>query len=220
MSDREDHLVGSFPFLPKQERAQQKRNALLESGHTLFVSKGYEQTTAKEIAANAGVATGTFYRYFSDKRQLLMALLEDQIEKLMVPEPSWMTSDPESLIAAILETRENRLNELGLHRVLPELLPKDPELAEVLLSARRKIHGKIFSGLKRAFEQELTWKDLDLNTVTWSLMLLVENAHEIKEKSGVQTDYRKMARVICRMIFPPEVIKNLKMNTIGKTKND
>ncbi|MDV2687606.1 helix-turn-helix domain-containing protein, partial [Alkalihalophilus lindianensis] len=65
MSEREDRLAGEFPFIPRQERAQQKRNALLESGRILFVSKGYEHTTAKEIAAHAGVATGTFYRYFS-----------------------------------------------------------------------------------------------------------------------------------------------------------
>ena len=30
MSDREDHLVGEFPILPKQERAQQKENRYLK----------------------------------------------------------------------------------------------------------------------------------------------------------------------------------------------
>lgn len=64
MPDREDKLVGEFPFVPKQERAQQKRNALIESGYALFNSKGYELTTAKEIAAHAGVATGTFIGIF------------------------------------------------------------------------------------------------------------------------------------------------------------
>ena len=84
MSD-DEKLVGEFPFLPKQERAQAKRNALIESGYALFHEKGYEQTTAKEIAAHAGVATGTFYRYFSDKRQLLMSLIEDKIETFLIP---------------------------------------------------------------------------------------------------------------------------------------
>lgn len=208
MSDREELLVGKFPFVPKQERAQQKRDALLESGHKLFISKGYEQTTAKEIAADAGVATGTFYRYFSDKRQLLLSLLEDQIEKLMVPEPSWRTSDPESLIESLLEAHEKRLSEIGLHRVLPELLPKDPELAEVLLQAKRTIHGRILSGLKKAYEQGLTWKDLDLETVTWSMMLLAENAHEKAKQCDEKTDYRQVAKVICRIVFPPDIIKN------------
>lgn len=212
MSDQEDLLVGEFPFVPKQERAQQKRNSLLESGHALFISKGYEQTTAKEIAAHAGVATGTFYRYFSDKRQLLMSLLEDQIEKLIMPEPQWKTSDPVSLIASLLEAHEIRLNELGLHRVLPELLPKDSELAEVLMTARRKIHTKILSGLKKACDQGLTWTDLDMDTVTWSIMVLAENVLEKKDRWGVQADYREVAKVICRIVFPPEVLRTLLMN--------
>ena len=209
MSDREDQLVGDFPFVPKQERAQQKRNALLESGHALFISKGYEQTTAKEIAAKAGVATGTFYRYFLDKRQLLMALLEDKIEKLMPPEPSWVNGNPETRLAELLEAHGNRLQRLGLHRVLPELLLKDPELSEVIASAKLKIHGRIYAGLQKACEKGLTWKDLDLNTLTWSIMLLAENTTGKVLESGDTEEYHKTARVICRMVFPPEVLKKL-----------
>jgi AcrR family transcriptional regulator len=118
MSGNEEVLVGDFPFFPKQERAQQKRRALLDSGRILFVLNGYEQTTAKEIAAHAGVATGTFYRYFYDKRQLLMSLLENQMEILMPPEPSWFHNDPERRLAVLLENYDRQLNELGLHRVL------------------------------------------------------------------------------------------------------
>ncbi|CAH2717304.1 hypothetical protein BACCIP111895_04496 [Neobacillus rhizosphaerae] len=210
MSDREDILVGDFPFVPKQERAQQKRNALLESGHMLFFSKGYEHTTAKEIAAHAGVATGTFYRYFSDKRQLLMSLLEDKLDKLLPPEPSWLSCDPEALLASLLEAHNDRLKEVGLRRVLPELLPKDPELAEVLSVARRKIHGRILSGLKQVSECGLTWKDLDMDTVTWSIMVLAENGPDKEKQSGKQADYHELAKVMCRMVFPPDILKKLR----------
>ncbi|MFP7296562.1 TetR/AcrR family transcriptional regulator [Neobacillus niacini] len=209
MSDREDQLVGEFPLIPKQERAQIKRDLLLKSGHELFVSKGYEHTTAKEIAAHAGVATGTFYRYFSDKRQLLMSLLEDQIEMLMPPEPKWGVSNPESMLASLLEHYDKRLKKMGMQRVLPELLAKDKEFAEVLAAAKRKIFTRILSGLKRAYDNDLTWNDLDLNTVTWSVMTLAEHAPDKMKQCGNQTDFLEVAKVICRLIFPPEVIKQL-----------
>lgn len=209
MSDREDQLTGEFPLIPKQERAQLKRDLLLKSGHELFILNGYEHTTAKEIAAHAGVATGTFYRYFSDKRQLLMSLLEDQIEMLMPPEPKWGVSDPESTLAALLEAHDKRIKEMGMQRVLPELLAKDTEFAEVLAAAKRKIFTRILTGLKMAYDRNLTWKDLDLNTVTWSLMTLAEHAPEKMKQCGNVTDYREVAKVICRLIFPPEVIKKL-----------
>jgi len=214
MPERDDKLVGEFPFVPKQERAQQKRNALIESGYALFNSKGYEQTTAKEIAAHAGVATGTFYRYFSDKRQLLMSLLEDKLEKFLPPEPSWISRDPEAVLAALLEAHYERLNEVGLKRVLPELLSKDPELAEVLGAARKKLHARIHLGLKQASENGLTWSDLDLDTVSWAIMVLVENGQEKESQSGKRVDYREVAKVICRMVFPPEAIEDLQSRKI------
>ncbi|MBO0961084.1 TetR/AcrR family transcriptional regulator [Neobacillus sp. MM2021_6] len=216
MPDHEEKLVGEFPFVPKQERAQQKRNALIESGYALFNSKGYEQTTAKEIAAHAGVATGTFYRYFSDKRQLLMSLLEDKLEKFLPPEPSWMTNDPETVLASLLEAHYHRRNELGLQRVLPELMTKDSELAEVLGVARRKIHDRMLSGLKQASESGLTWPDIDLDTVTWAIMVLVENGLERQNQSGKKVDCQELARVICRMVFPPEVLEHLQKSELEK----
>src|SRR4051812_29412386 len=219
MSDREDHLVGEFPILPKQERAQQKRESLLKSGHALFIMKGYEHTTAKEIAANAGVATGTFYRYFSDKRQLLMALLEDQIEMLMPPEPKWGVRDPESTLAGLLEAYDMRLKELGLQRLLPELLAKDSEFAEVLAAGKRKIYDRILFGIQKAYDHGLIWQDIDLNTVTWAMMILAENVPEKMKQCGKQADYREVAKVICRMIFPPDVIKKLQTEAVEKEKN-
>lgn len=212
MPDNDDLLIGEFPFLPKQERAQQKRNALLESGLHLFISSGYEQTTAKEIAAHAGVATGTFYRYFSDKRQLLMSLLEDKIDKLLPPEPSWVSRDPESLLASLLEAHNKRLSEVGLQRVLPELVLKDPGLAEFLGDARRKIYSRILFGLKQAEENGLTWKDLDLEAVAWAILVLVENSHGNDNLGGKRTDYQEISKVICRMVFPPDVLEQLRVS--------
>ncbi|WP_338788643.1 TetR/AcrR family transcriptional regulator [Metabacillus sp. FJAT-53654] len=213
MSEHKDEqLVGEYPSLPKQKRSQQKRDALLESGRALFIEKGYEQTNAKEIASHAGVATGTFYRYFTDKRQLMMSLLEDQLEKLLPPEPNWTNVDPESFFATLLEQHYKRLNRLGLHRVLPELLLKDPQLAEVVAEARKKIHARILVSLKNAREQGIVWADLDLDTVSWSIMVLSDKIPEKLTECGSQADYSKLAKVICRLVFPPDVLKQLKLN--------
>ncbi|MFE8697880.1 TetR/AcrR family transcriptional regulator [Cytobacillus sp. FJAT-53684] len=208
-SSDERTFVGAFPIIPKQERAQQKRSALLESGRSLFIEKGYEQTTTKDIASHAGVATGTFYRYFSDKRQLLLSLLEDKLDKLMPPEPNWMHQNPEQLLASLLENYTKSLETMGIHRVLPELLPKDRELSMILLEARRKMHTRILSSLQQAKKAGLTWKDLDLDTVTWAIMIMVENSPEKTEHSGRQLDFLEMAKVICRLVFPPDIIRNL-----------
>jgi TetR/AcrR family transcriptional regulator, mexJK operon transcriptional repressor len=201
-----NQLAGDFPIVPQQERAQQKRDALIESGRQLFIVNGYSQTTAKDIAAKAGVAIGTFYRYFSDKRQLLRSLIEEQLELLIPPEPSWINGDPEVLLAALLEKHYKRLDEIGLHRVLPELLPKDPELSEILIEARRTLHSKFLTSLKQIENKGLTWKDLDLDTVAWMVLTIVENGPKKKEYSENEINYADIAKVICRIVFPPEIL--------------
>jgi TetR/AcrR family transcriptional regulator, mexJK operon transcriptional repressor len=212
MSEYQDEqLVGEYPYVPKQKRAQAKRLALLESGRTLFIKNGYEQTNAKEIAAHAGVATGTFYRYFVDKRQLMMSLLDDQLDKLMPPVPDWTIMNPETFLAKRLEHHYKKLDELKLHLILPELLVKDSQLAELIEEARIKIHSRIISSLKSAKEQGLVWEDLDLETISWSILLLSEQVPQTLNQGRSQEDFLKLAKVICRLVFPPEKLEQLKM---------
>lgn len=47
------------------------RSLLQEAALKLFGERGYEQTTAAEIAAQAGVTERTFFRHFPDKREVL-----------------------------------------------------------------------------------------------------------------------------------------------------
>lgn len=205
MSEHEDRqLVGAFPYVPKQERAQQKRNSLLESGRELFIKNGYEPTTAKEIATHAGVAIGTFYRYFSDKRQLLLALLQNQLDKMLPPEPNLIKTNPEEFLAGILENHYKQLEQIGLYQVLPELLIRDPELAEVLIQSRKNWHTRILLGLQHAKEKGLTWSDLELEMVAWSILVILENIPKKEKESGIKTDYVELAKLICRMVFPPK----------------
>jgi TetR/AcrR family transcriptional regulator, mexJK operon transcriptional repressor len=150
-----------------------------------------------------------------------MSLLEDRIEMFMPPEPKWGVSDPETTLAALLESHDKRLKEMGLQRLLPELVAKDTEFAQVLASGKRKIFNRILSGVKLACDKGLTWTDLDLNTVTWSLMTLAEHSPEKMKQCGIQTDYHQVAKVICRLIFPPEVINKLRTSeTAAVEEND
>ncbi|MDF2936066.1 MAG: TetR family transcriptional regulator [Paenibacillaceae bacterium] len=58
--------------LPQQQRSIETKQKLTEAAIGLFREKGYFQTNAKEIAKAAGVATGSFYTYYTDKRQLFV----------------------------------------------------------------------------------------------------------------------------------------------------
>src|SRR5262245_5800653 len=47
------------------------RERLQAAALELFATRGYEQTTAAEIAGAAGLTERTFFRHFADKREVL-----------------------------------------------------------------------------------------------------------------------------------------------------
>lgn len=47
------------------------RGRLQEAALALFAERGFDQTTAAEIAARAGLTERTFFRHFADKREVL-----------------------------------------------------------------------------------------------------------------------------------------------------
>ena len=51
--------------------AEDARRRLRHAALDLFTEKGFEATTAAEIAARAGVTERTFFRHFPDKREVL-----------------------------------------------------------------------------------------------------------------------------------------------------
>ncbi len=59
-----------------KRRGAKTREAVLQAARRLFSQHGYESTTTRMIAREAGVAEGTIYIHFPSKRHLLFALLE------------------------------------------------------------------------------------------------------------------------------------------------
>ena len=54
-------------------RAAQTRAAIVRSAMRLFRQHGYEATTMRAIARDAGVSTGNAYYYFGSKEELIQS---------------------------------------------------------------------------------------------------------------------------------------------------
>jgi len=63
-----------LPPLPTQ-RGQRTRERLIRAAESVFGDVGFYDTRISEITREAGVASGTFYLYFSSKEQLFRAVL-------------------------------------------------------------------------------------------------------------------------------------------------
>ncbi len=54
-------------------RSERTREALIQAALVRFLAQGVEDTSAEQIAADAGVSLRTFYRHFGSKHDLLFA---------------------------------------------------------------------------------------------------------------------------------------------------
>jgi AcrR family transcriptional regulator len=69
---------------------------ILEAAVRLFLADGWERTTTREIAAAAGIATGTLFNYFQCKEAIAAHLISDALE-LVQQEFQDRPRGPESL---------------------------------------------------------------------------------------------------------------------------
>jgi AcrR family transcriptional regulator len=61
---------------PRETRAQERRDQLIETALALFAQEGVDGTRIADLAQAAGVAHGLVYHYFRSKEELLFAALD------------------------------------------------------------------------------------------------------------------------------------------------
>src|SRR5216683_883436 len=67
----------------KEKQRQERADLILQAAEAVLTEKGYADTSMDEIAARVGIAKGTVYLYFPSKQNLVFALLERELEKLL-----------------------------------------------------------------------------------------------------------------------------------------
>ena len=109
------------------------RGRLQEAALALFSERGFDQTTAAQIAARAGVTERTFFRHFADKREVLFggsALLGERIIEGVENAPG--ADGPLDAVSRGLDAAADFLGESrrDLARQRQSVIAANPELRE------------------------------------------------------------------------------------------
>jgi AcrR family transcriptional regulator len=132
----------------KEQMAEARRTQILMGAAQVFAEKGYHKATTKEIAQAAGVAEGTIYNYFDNKRELLLAMIElvaaQSLKNLIVAQTP---ADPKEFITMILHNRYQLAQERSYLIV--------PIVAEMFSDAdlRQEVYRKILMPVTALLEQ-------------------------------------------------------------------
>jgi AcrR family transcriptional regulator len=135
----------------------ERRRELIATAQELFYSKGYENTSVRDIVDELGVAKGTFYYYFDSKLGILEAMVDEVLsqslallheimadETLPVLEKwarafqavgAWKTERKAEMLAMlhVMQMDENLLLRYKVQTRTVELL--SPELAKIIAQA-------------------------------------------------------------------------------------
>src|SRR5699024_5343566 len=68
---------------PVQQRSARRVERMLDAASDLLNEHGYEALTTTAIAKRAGVAVGSLYQFFPDKRAVVQALTQRNLERFM-----------------------------------------------------------------------------------------------------------------------------------------
>jgi TetR/AcrR family transcriptional repressor of mexJK operon len=138
----------SAPNGPGRPKDLAKRQAILDAAKTLFLTKGYANTSMDAVATQAGVSKLTVYSHFNDKETLFSAAVvakcEEQLPSLFFELPEGVAVETVLLnIARGFHQLINSDESVNLHRLIMALGSQDPKLSLIFFEAgpQRMLHG-------------------------------------------------------------------------------
>jgi AcrR family transcriptional regulator len=108
------------------------RGRLVQAALELYSERGFEQTTVAEIAKRAGLSERTFFRHFTDKREVLFAGADELEEPLVrAVEEASSSLPPLEVVGKALEAVAAHLPERpDFPRRRQAIIDANPELQE------------------------------------------------------------------------------------------
>ncbi|MDT3427116.1 AcrR family transcriptional regulator [Paenibacillus forsythiae] len=156
---------------PRQDRSIKTRDAIVQAAARLFSEKGYHRTNTKQIAAAAGVSTGSFYSYFTDKRDVFLDVLQIHSEAMQahvdatVAQLSAKQSDKRMVISHMIESLiQSHTPYISYHRELSAMRLADETIREMLDSQYDAGRRKTLEFMKLS-EHDLCVSDLEAAAV-------------------------------------------------------
>ena len=86
----------------RDNRAQEKRAAVIQAATTLFAERGLNAVSMATLAQAAGVSTATLYRHFVDKEAVFAEVIEYLVRNVLADHPAEAEdADPVSALRSV-----------------------------------------------------------------------------------------------------------------------
>lgn len=148
---------------PRTKKGRGSKEALLRAARAVFGRDGFAAARVSDIAAEAGMSNGAFYRYYGDKNAVLIELITMLLQQLYdESQARWSPKDPAESVVVTSE-RYFRFYERNadLFGVLHETMQTHPEIEAMQAANRRDFHERITRMIRRGVQKGLMRADVD-----------------------------------------------------------
>lgn len=166
------------------ERGTRTRDALLRAARGVFERDGFAHARIADIVAAAGVAHGTFYTHFKDKREVFGAVVAAAREDLRDGETA--DDDPVAAIAAANRAYlDGYARHARLMAVVDQVATLDEEVREDRLRRARDLAARNARAIRRLQRDGRADRDLDPDVAALALTGMVSRMAAMAHAGGV-----------------------------------
>ena len=188
---------------PASARGARTRQTLVEAARRVFERDGFLDARITDITAEAGVAAGTFYTYFTSKEDALAAVMEDVNEEMLHPRLKELADrdDPVAVIDAanrayLAAYRRNS----KLMALMEQVAQIDSDFRELRLRRARAFGERNAQAISRLQQRGLADRELDPQLAADALSGMVSRMAYLRYVLGFGTaSPETLARTLTRL---------------------
>jgi AcrR family transcriptional regulator len=153
------------------------KNKILQAALKLFMRNGIKSVSMDDIAVNLGVSKKTLYRWFENKDQLVMAMLQDHLDK-MEADCCTFSTEAKNAIEELFQMMQMIRQQLaGMHPSFFYDLQKYHQPAWQIWTMHKNkfIMQEITRNLQAGIEQGLYRTDFDLEIIARLRLAQIED---------------------------------------------
>ncbi|HZQ36480.1 MAG TPA: TetR/AcrR family transcriptional regulator [Dehalococcoidia bacterium] len=184
---------------------ESRRDEILAAAIRCFASRGFEGTSTREIAREAGAKQPLLYYHFGSKADLYLAAVLDQLDRLHEGLQAALCARCDQLerLRSFVRTYYDHftIHEPGLAVCLREISGLPGDLAEQISAAHRRVATGVLQAIIAGGTAEGVFRPLDAEGCAYAIIAILQGFLRLREATrerlGRDTPVQQVLDVYC-----------------------
>ena len=179
------------------------RRRILDAALLCLERSGYQDVTTRELLAEAGLSTGTFYNYFPSKEDLYEALAEEalatDVARILEQDPDGAPLGP-GLLAFLQQVFANPTTAMAVSS-LRSRMHASSAAADAVARLNRYVVATLAPLVRASADEGFLRADLDAEALVEMMDLVWDGMGRRQAQRTFETSYARVARTMLQLLL-------------------